>query len=252
MKTRIQTGFTLIETLVVLSIVAIVAGLLLPSLGRAKASAHRIRCVSNLRQLGLASASYWDANEQRTFPYLAGREHGGLTYWFGWLEAGSEGDRTFDLSRGALWPHLGGRGIEQCPSFDYRHPLYKPKATDASFGYGYNLHLSSSGARVPNQDDPPRLITQIQEPSRLALFADAAQINDFQPPASPDRPLVEEFYYVSDGGSSYANTHFRHQGRATIVFVDGHVDAAEAVPGSIDPRLPSMRLGRLPTPFLIP
>lgn len=252
MTNRPTNAFTLIEALVVMAIVAIIAAMLLPSLGEAKASAKRIQCVSNLRQLGLAATSYWDTNAQRTFPYLARRENGGLTYWFGWLQAGGEGTRRFDPTQGALWPHIGSRGIEQCPSFNYQHPLYKKKAVSASFGYGYNLHLSQSGAQIPKSEAPARLITQVQNPTRLALFADSAQINDFQPPATLERPLVEEFYYVSDGGPSYANAHFRHRDRANVVFVDGHVDAATPAPGSIDQRLPSMKLGRLPKHQLIP
>ena len=60
-----RSGFTLIELLVVISIIALLIGILLPTLGRARASAWKVVSLSNMRQLGLATAMY--ANDEKDY-----------------------------------------------------------------------------------------------------------------------------------------------------------------------------------------
>ncbi|MFM7100820.1 MAG: type II secretion system protein [Verrucomicrobiota bacterium] len=237
-------GFSLVELLAVAAVISALAGLLLPALARARSGAGGARCGSNLRQLGLAAQMYWDDHQGRAFPERRGRTNDGWNYWFGWLADGREGARDFRAEAGSLWPYLGGRGVETCPGLNPCSPLFKAKARGAASGYAYNLLLGP-------RDGLPRRMNTVDRPAGLAVFTDGAQVNDFQPPASPERPLLEEFYYFGTNRIE-ATVHFRHQARARAWFADGHVGTEPRDPGSEDLRVPGQPVGRLRPVVVIP
>jgi prepilin-type N-terminal cleavage/methylation domain-containing protein len=114
----VADGFTLIELLVVMAIIGILSSLLLPSLGAAKRRAHTTRCISNLKQFGLALQLYAGDHNDALPPNLDGPNKPlGQTWVEGWLGLpGPDCTNLLYLDRSLIGPYVKEPALWQCPS----------------------------------------------------------------------------------------------------------------------------------------
>ncbi|MDD5201457.1 MAG: prepilin-type N-terminal cleavage/methylation domain-containing protein, partial [Terrimicrobiaceae bacterium] len=210
-----RTGYTLLEMLVCVAVMAVLLVAIAPAVWKVYASSSLAVSANNVRQLTAGAVQYLADNDHRFWKFRqsgstkiddAGNTIKGTLYWFGFESlasaASGEGNRTFDPSQGPLAGYVP-KGIQPDPSFSLQGFAFKPKYKSGYIGVGYNVVLAGGWVGAGR----PMSYWQLSDPSRVAVFATSAQVNNFQSPASASHPMIEEFYGFDERETTI---HFRH------------------------------------------
>jgi prepilin-type N-terminal cleavage/methylation domain-containing protein len=147
-------GFTLIELLVVIAIIAILAGLLLPTLASAKEKGHRVICMNNQKQLLLAHIMYIGDNNDLISPPNCGGAAGAanISLPAGWLYKPGEAlpnraaGTYYGPEHGLFYPVVSSRKMFMCPLHRTNTPAWKQSTIQFTSYLMNGVVIDGSGA----------------------------------------------------------------------------------------------------------
>ncbi|MCI5779689.1 MAG: prepilin-type N-terminal cleavage/methylation domain-containing protein [Lentisphaeria bacterium] len=234
-----KKSFTLIELLVVIAIIAIMAGMMMPALGKARESGKTASCTGNLRQLAesvhLYSGTYDDFLPSATGGWCCNRGT-----WIG----KNVNQRRVDLRTTGFAVDSKNPAAKSCPSVladalaQLGPQTGDDSATSASVGtcrgggYGMNINL---GFRDSNYQPVRLRAGGVYNAARAVMISDtalewSAGLTVFPYYLAPRTSVAAANCGTQTSWS--ATQQFRHNGRAAVAWIDGHVSAER--PGEFD------------------
>jgi len=231
-----RLGFTLVELLVVIGIIAVLISILLPSLNRARQSARALQCQSNLKQLGIAAVSY--VSEYKNTIFYPTTTFGEAALWFNAVDPYLQARRGREGATGVA-AGRSYRSYKQCVHWldfgEARQSGGQDNVIEFARFFKMNSMLRRNNVALrPNPVNPavnttysPARITDVKKSAQHVLIGDGVSLDSTGLVASQ---FESGQFSMEVNDITQANPSLRHRGAANILFVDAHVEAIKDIP----------------------
>ncbi len=217
-------AFTLIELMVVIAVIGIIAGLLLPALGRAKDKGRQAFCRNNLKQLTLAMVMYHGDNKDQFPTPGSSSKYGPQDADWIWWHYGREvsnsslakyvsefNPRLFTCPADSVARDLQTKGILPSDPYRYSYALTSYDLEENPLN-DQKFNLGMASIVTLEKKVYPFFTSQIRNPSAKLMFVEE------------DRETIDDSRWVPSGVKTNLVSP-RHAKKGVVAFADGHIEA---------------------------